>query len=255
LLPELIFLVGISQVNITGAGHVYINRYSKLGGGLQIGFAQKSVDYSNLQWGNQFDGMTYTSTLSSKEMITGAASTSYADVGAGVVYTFDNNAGFKRIVDNNDFKATVGLSIFHVSQPKYSFNGSNDRLYAKFVLHGNFLVSVPYTNVGFVPGFIVYKQGGPAEVYTGTLVRYVLKQKSKYTGYKNSSAVALGAYYRAKDAAVIAFLLEQGNYTLGMSYDVNVSRLKVASVGRGGFELSLRYTAPNPFITQSRSRF
>lgn len=247
--------MGISQVNITAAGHVYTNRYSKLGGGIQIGYAQKSVDYAALQWGNQFDGMYYNASLSSKEMVTGAASASYVDVGAGVVWTYDNNAGFKRVVDNNDFKATLGASVYHISQPRYSFNNSTEKLFAKFVLHGNFLLSVPYTSIGFVPGFIVYKQGPATEIYAGSLVRYVLKQKSRYTGYKNTSAIAAGAYYRAKDAAVISILLEQANYSIGMSYDINVSRLRVASVGRGGFELSLRYTASNPFITRSRSRF
>lgn len=247
--------MGTSQINLTGAGHVYINRYTKFGGGLQIGFAQRSVDYTSLTWGNQFDGMAYNPTLDNRENLPAAASTVYPDVAAGVVYSYNNTAGMRRVSDNNDFRVNFGLSVFHISQPNYSFQGNNDKLYMKFVLHGNALLSIPYSNIGFVPGFVVYKQGAPSEVLAGTLVRYVLNQRSKYTRNRTTSAIALGAYFRANDAAVVAFLLEHSNYAVGMSYDMNVSRLKVASAGRGGFEISLRYTGGNPFVVNSRSRF
>ena len=45
-------------------------------------------------------------------------------------------------------------------------------------------------------------------------------------------------------------MLEVANFAVGMSYDINVSSLKVASSGKGGFEISLRYTNPNPFEKQ-----
>ncbi len=69
--------MGTTQANVTAAGHVYINRYTKFGGGLQIGFAQRSIDYTPLTWGNQFDGMAYNPTLSSRENLPEAASTMY----------------------------------------------------------------------------------------------------------------------------------------------------------------------------------
>lgn len=247
--------MGTTQANLSGAGHVYINRYSKFGGGLQVGFAQRSVDYTSLTWGRQFDGMAYNPNLSTGENLPAAASTVYPDVAVGVIYSYNNTAGMRRVSDNNDFRVNAGLSVFHVSQPNYSFQGNDDRLYTKFVLHGNALLSIPYSSIGFLPGFVVYKQGGPSQFLAGTLVRYVLNQRSKYTRNRTTSTIAIGAYFRAKDAAIVSFLLEHSRYAIGMSYDMNVSRLKVASAGRGGFELSLRYTGGNPFIVQSRSRF
>ncbi|MFY9310677.1 MAG: PorP/SprF family type IX secretion system membrane protein [Bacteroidia bacterium] len=247
--------MGTSQANVTAAGHVYINRYMKFGGGLQIGFAQRSIDYTPLTWGNQFDGMAYNPNLSSRENLPEASSTMYPDVSAGIVYSYNNTAGMRRVTDNNDFRVNLGLAVFHASRPSYSFIGTEEKLFAKFVLHGNSLLSIPYSNIGFVPGFAVYNQGPAVEVFAGTMVRYVFAQKSKYTGNRTTNALSLGGYLRAKDAAVIAFMLEYSKYSIGMSYDVNVSRLKVASVGRGGFELSLRFNAANPFMVNSRSRF
>ncbi len=246
--------MGTTQANLTGACHVYIDRFTKIGGGLQIGYAQRSVDYTALQWGTQFDGMAYNPSLSSRENL-GVSSYSYPDVAAGVLWSYNNSAGMKRVIENNDIKANLGVSVFHLSQPKYSFIGTNEKLYIKFVIHGNILLSVPYTNLGFVPGFMFFKQGGPSEIYSGTLIRYKLRAKSKYTRDKSSSAFSIGAFYRAKDAAVISMLIEYSNYTIGMSYDINTSGLNKATSGRGGFEISIRYVAANPFMVQSRSRF
>lgn len=246
--------MGTTQANLSGAAHVYIDRYTKFGGGIQVGFAQRKVDFTDLQWGNQFNGENYDASLSSRET-QGASSYSYPDVAAGVVWTYNNSAGMKRVVENNDIKANIGLSLFHISQPKYSFIGNNEKLYMKFIFHGDVLLSVPYSNLGFVPSIMFYKQGPTSEIYAGSLVRFKLRQKSKYTRDRNSSAFSVGAFYRAKDAAVLAMQLEYSNYTVGMSYDVNTSRLKTASAARGGFEISIRYVAENPFLVSSRSRF
>jgi len=35
--------------------------------------------------------------------------------------------------------------------------------------------------------------------------------------------------------------IEWGNLSTALSYDVNISQLKTASMGRGGFELSVSY--------------
>jgi len=61
-----------------------------------------------------------------------------------------------------------------------------------------------------------------------------------------STGVFLGGYYRTGDAAMITAGVEFKGFRIGVSYDYNVSDLKTASNGDGGFELSIRYIAPNP---------
>jgi len=41
--------------------------------------------------------------------------------------------------------------------------------------------------------------------------------------------------------------MELGSFTFGVSYDINVSGLTVASSGRGGIEFSLKFVNPNPY--------
>ena len=79
------------------------------------------------------------------------------------------------------------------------------------------------------------------------MVRYRIKEGSKYTGFIKESAISFGGYYRAGDALIPAFMLEIANFAVGISYDINVSGLKVATGSKGGIEISLRYLNPNSF--------
>jgi hypothetical protein len=52
----------------------------------------------------------------------------------------------------------------------------------------------------------------------------------------------LGGYIRWGDAIIPVVKLESNRFTIGLSYDANISTLQTVSEGRGGFELSLSYT-------------
>ena len=65
----------------------------------------------------------------------------------------------------------------------------------------------------------------------------------------------VGTHLRFKDAFIPSVQLEVAEYTLGFSYDMNVSGLKSATSGKGGFEISLRYGNPNPFLYKSAASF
>jgi len=86
------------------------------------------------------------------------------------------------------------------------------------------------------------------------LFRYQLKESAKITGFVKGSSISAGAYYRNQDAIIATILYEVSQYSVGVSYDVNLSGLRTASNGNGGFEISLRYVSPNPFL-YSKSRY
>jgi type IX secretion system PorP/SprF family membrane protein len=246
--------MGTTQANLNLAYHVRLGGYHTLGAGLQGGFAQRSISYSALEWGNQYDGAKYNSTMPTGEA-SGSSAVAYPDFGGGVVWTYNNTAGAVKVDDNHELKANLGVSVFHPHQPKYSFEKTvTEKLYAKIVVHGNAMISLPNSNIALVPGIMYYKQGPAQEIYAGSLIRYALQQNSKYTGVKKGAAFSLGAFYRAKDAVVASFLLEYSNYALGISYDLNTSRLTPASQGRGGIEISLRFVTPSPFGSGAKSR-
>ena len=246
--------VGLTQGNLTAAYQVKLNEYHKLGVGFQGGFSQWTSNYTNLQWGNQYDGSAYNASLSSGEAAAGS-SFIYGDIGAGINWTYNNRTGTKMVTDNHDQRFNLGVAFFHVNRPGYSSMGGPDKLYMKYVINGQALFSVPNSKLAFAPGFFYAAQGPARELYAGTLIRYSLKQESKYTKFEKGAAVSLGAFLRAKDAVVASFLIEFAQYAVGLSYDINTSGLKSATAGRGGFELAIRFVNPNPFLYTARKRF
>lgn len=242
-----------TQANLSAAYHIVTGKFTTLGVGVQGGYAQRSISSSVFQWGEQYDGSAYNSSLPTGEQVA-LNKISFADMGAGLVWNF-NNSGTKEVTDNHDLKATIGFGLFHPHQPSYSFYGSSEKLYMKYVLHGNGIISIKNTNIAFAPGFMYYRQGPTQEIYLGSLVRFRLNQDSKYTGYQNGSSFSLGAYYRNQDAVVISTLFEYSQYAIGLSYDVNTSKLKTASEMKGGLEITLRFISPELFSSKSSALF
>jgi type IX secretion system PorP/SprF family membrane protein len=236
-----------TQVNLSAAYHVRLNDFNTLGAGAQAGFAQRTINMGGIRTGNQFNGNNYDANLPTGETLNSAA-VNYLDAGAGLVWTYNNNSGAIQVTDNHDLKFTFGAALFHPNQPAYSFYNDGEKLYMKYVIHGDALVSIPNTNLAVVPGFFYCLQGPSQELYAGSLIRYKLKQDSKYTGRNKGTALSLGAYYRAGDAVAAVMLLEYSNYAIGVSYDVNNSSLQSASHFRGGTEITLRFVNPNPFF-------
>ncbi len=239
--------IATTQVNLSVAYHVRLNDFNTLGAGVQAGFAQSALGSGTIRTGNQYNGLNYDPNLSTGEMLTNTTMT-YPDAGAGLVWTYNNTTKAIMVSDNHDLKFSFGTSVMHVNQPAYSFYNDGEKLYMKYVIHGNGLISIPSSSLAVVPGFLYYRQGPEQEIYAGTLIRYKLKQDSKYTGRKKGAAISAGAFYRAGDGIAAATLLEYSNYAIGLSYDVNTSQLHTASSFRGGMEITLRFVNPNPFF-------
>ncbi len=242
--------MGTNSAMLSVAYHLLLNKNSTIGAGIMGGVVQRSIDYSQLKWASQYDG-SYNSTLPTGEP-GGTSKFNYATTGAGVVWTYKKNEMY--ISGNDQVRASAGVSVFQPHQPDYSFYKDDESIYAKIVLHGNGVFGIKNTNLCIAPGFVASMQGKSNELFLGALFKYILKEDSKYTGNVKGAAVSLGMFYRNKDAFVPTFFLEMGQYSLGLSYDVNISGLKQASSGRGGFEISLRFVNPNPFLYKSASR-
>lgn len=214
--------------------------------GLYGGFAQRSLSYSDLYWDKQYDGMTFDATRPTFEPTTFGNHT-YMDFGAGLAWFYGK--GHSTMSSNDAFSVNAGFSVQHINQPIYSFYGAVEQhLPIKMIAHGNAEIGLKNRNLILEPSYIVLIQGGHHEINAGMLFKYVMQDASIYTGRKKPGAFILGGYYRFGDAAVIATGYEFSNFRIGMSYDVNLSDLKIASRARGGFEISLRYMTPNSFL-------
>lgn len=84
-------------------------------------------------------------------------------------------------------------------------------------------------------------QGTQKEIYIGSKIRYELKEESKHTSFSKTSAVTFGVYARELKSIVAFAGFQLDKYNIGVSYDLNINGYSVATNGKGGFEISIKY--------------
>lgn len=238
--------MGFTNASLALAYHVRLDPNNTLGLGVETGMLQRNVDMNLVSWGEQYDGSAYNAALPTGENPVNGSFTKF-DVGAGILWTYDNTQGKRSSAGSSDLRINVGFAAKHISQPDFSFIGTDEQLYMRFVGHGNALIGISDSRFALMPGFMYYKQGPAQEFYTGMLVRLVMSQSTEYMERTGGSAIYFGSYYRAGDAVSTHLMLDYAQFTFGISYDINISDLKVGSNGRGGLELSVAFVGSQLF--------
>ena len=241
---------GTTKVDLALSGIIQLDDYQTLSIGLKGGWAQHSMSPDRMEWDAQWTGIEYDGSLSSNETF-GFGSSSFFDYGAGLMWTYGTAAS--TLASHDKFAAEIGLAYHHLSRPFLATNfGEVDRLHPRYVFHADMQYATPYSKLALKPRVSAINQGPALEVNLGMMFRYLIKEGSKYTGNIKGLAVSLGAYYRVLDAVSPSIEVELAGFTLGYSYDINVSGLTPASFARGGSEIYLKFQNPNPFFRFSR---
>jgi len=98
-----------------------------------------------------------------------------------------------------------------------------------------------YQNIAFFGDYIV--QGGNRQLVGGFLLEHVFKSRSSDNGALDQNGISIGMSYGWADAVIPMARLELKKYTIGFSYDANVSQLKTYTQYRGGFEISFSFNS------------
>jgi len=233
--------------------HQKLNQANYLSGGVKLGFAQHSIDMSNAQWDNQYDGSGFNQALPSGESGVYSPYTAF-DASAGVLWTYA--ASESTIASDNSTLVQIGGSVSHLATPKLAFiSGPDEDYYMRFLFHGIASFGINNTSNALRPSFMYQRKGKEQELILGLLIRQRLKEKSHFTGFIEQFDFSYGLYYRLmSDAIIPSIYINYANWGFGVSYDVNVSRLVPASSFRGGIEFSLKFVTPNPYH-KSRSSY
>lgn len=205
------------------------DRNMYLSAGFSAGVVQRKIDRSKITTNSQFDGQSYDPTLADGETFSNT----------GYLY-FDGSAGLSfntQIGENEDNNLFFGVAYQHFNKSaKLSFYNTPDvGVVPKIVFSAGVKMSVnDYTFVTFHSDFS--KQGGNTEVIGGMLYSVKLDDPTS-----PQRIISGGAFIRWKDALIPVVKIDVKPIGFALSYDVNVSQLKTASQGRGGFELSISY--------------
>ena len=222
---------GNTEAQASIAYNLLLNKKQELSFAIRFGYGQRSAQLTTLRWDSQYTGSNYDPNLPSGEEALDQQ-TSFLDLGAGVLW---RNRG------SGEYEWRLGASAFHLNTPNISLIGTSEDIYLmKYVLHGE--VRIGEERYRIVPSFFVAKQGGAREINVGGMVQRRFGQDSRYTRENTSSSAYLGLFYRVNDALIPTMLFEfKRSFSIGISYDVNTSRLSQQTNYRGGVELAIAY--------------
>ncbi len=195
------------------------NRYNTFVGtiGIAIGLLNKSVNVSNLLFGNQWNGKSFNQSLPNNEnFVNNSIFSIDFNFGALISYSVSEN-----------FKLQIGSSLSHINKPKVSFYKSDNRLEHKIIIHGGLYYELN-DELNITPGFFYSTQSNSNEIIFGTNLLYGKKE------FK----LNCGIWYRYSRDIIPLLGINYYQYNLSFSYDINISKLHPASNYSGGMEVS-----------------
>ncbi len=215
---------GTNQIILSFAAHRAVNIDSTiiLSVGANIGLNQNSVDYNKFYFGNQYSNGQFNSNLPNYEYFS-KDNLTYVDFSLGL------NSKF--ILQNKVIEA--GVSAMHLNSPEKSFYESKaSKLPNKFTFYAK--ASIPLQKHYIIPGIVYFRQAKFNELYIGGEFKYFLNNLK----FRN---LYFGLWTRTGDAAIVKMALDYNSWYMGISYDINYSKLTTVSSGRGGYEISIIY--------------
>lgn len=199
------------------------DRNSYLSLGFMGGPVMRRFDRSKMTTNNMFDGLGDGETFIKPQY-------TYIDAAVGMSY----NTQIGSYTNNNIF---IGLAYHHFTRPRNSFyRDATAELEPKWVGSAGIRFSV-------TPGSYLTlqadhsMQGKFQETVAGALYGIKLGPELDNPAY----TLHAGAFLRWNDALIPVVKIDYAPFSASLSYDVNISKLKTSSYGRGGFELGLSY--------------
>jgi type IX secretion system PorP/SprF family membrane protein len=221
--------LGKTQILPMVAMHKILNNTNS--GYLTLAFmggpVQQRFDPSGLKFDDQFVNGAY-SALNPTRQVFNNTNVTYWDPSVGL--SFSNILGY-------DTKFYAGVGYFHFLKPRVAFSSINDiRLNPKLTLNVGC-----NTMLGDMDRLILYldyfMQGGNNQAQGGFMVKHDFIQD----GEEESLAFSAGGFYRWNDALMPVIKLDYYSLGIGVSYDINMSKLRTASTYRGGLEVTVSY--------------
>jgi type IX secretion system PorP/SprF family membrane protein len=242
---------GQTKGKLSLASFVPVSKSSFLSLGIQAALVQRRLNADALLFPNQFNGYTYDPSMASRENFS-TLNFNYTDLSTGILWHYRKSD--RRVSRTDQVRASMGFSVYHLTRPRLNFFDNNNRIYRRFVWHGDAQVNFFRSDWSIAPSFLTQFQGRSLEIIVGSMLRYVSNNHSRYTGYVKRNAMAFGLFYRNRDAFIFNTQLEwQEQWAMGLSYDINISKLAPASSARGGWEISMRYTLAGAYLYQMKS--
>jgi len=188
--------------------------------GLQAGFTNSHLDYTNLTFVENYLGAPLTETF---------ITDSYG--------YFDTNLGFAAYyLPSKDASLEIGASGFHLNSPVQTFMGDfTATIPKKYIFNAG--ASLPINRMSVLYPKIIYSYQKPHQELVFGLLGRIKTEKSG----KDVKSFYLGVLNRWADAIILVTKMDINKFTINLVYDINYSTLVKASYAQGGPEIAIQY--------------
>jgi type IX secretion system PorP/SprF family membrane protein len=187
-------------------------------------------DPTQIKFGDQYRNGGYSATNPTSQILQGNGY-NYWDFWTGISYS---------TVFNNQLKLYVAGSIAHANNPKIKSVISSEAGGIASKYSFNLGINGKVNDRDYITAFVDYfTQGGNRQMIGGLL--YGFSTQSTYDD-QEPTILYMGSFLRWNDALIPVIKLSFNHTTIGLSYDINISKLNTVSNWRGGIELSMAYT-------------
>lgn len=217
-----------TQASLAQSYFLQLNQYQShyIGFGLQLDYVSRSIDYTQLSFDHQYNGRFYDpSRPTGEEFMINQRNYLNLNTGLTYLYQFDKRNAI-----------IAGVSWYNINNPKQTFFAdANVVLDTRQNFH--FMLNhMANANLDIVPSLLFSQQGHFREILAGVSAKFLMEANAA-----GEAMFVVGTWYRFSDAAIVAIRMDNPRWRVGLSYDFNLSTLKPASNGLGGFEISATY--------------
>ncbi len=201
------------------------NSNHRLGIGFGATYGKRSVDYSRLNFEDQYTGFGFNTNLPTGETALSDMK-AFISVNTGLVYSITS--------ENSNFD--IGVAAFHVNRPKQTFlKDDNQRLAIRKVAHANFET---YLNDRTILNANAIYQ---LQSSTKTSAKYLSAGGGVgyYLGDDKGPIINGGIWYWAENGFVPYVGLVYNNLQFGLTYDITTSKLSASARKPSSIELSI----------------
>lgn len=204
--------------------------FTLLSAGLSMSINQQNLDYGNLYFGDQYNGVAGYD-LATNEILP-LNNFSYFDLVAGVGYAFRFN---------DRVKMHLGGSVHHFNRPNVDFYEVNYALPVKYAFHAN-MQYAPNARITLSPRIQILNQGKHLQVTPGANLKLYPNDYSYFAFHTGIwSRFAQTESTPLKPESIILFGgIEFRGILVGASYDMNVTDQPI--LRRNALEISIGYS-------------
>jgi type IX secretion system PorP/SprF family membrane protein len=220
--------VQTNNLAISAGYHISLDpdNVQSIGVGFQGTYNERRIDFSRLQFENQFGNNGFDPSLPVGESLE-SGKKYYLDVNAGTMYSFAQE----------DRSLFAGIAVYNILKKQDNYLTEQFKTPRLISVVGGADIDVG-SNSSFYFSGNYRQQGNSHEITVGMAYGVFLDGEGYY-------ALKLGLWHRIEDALIPYAGISFKGVQVGCSFDYSVSRTKTQSQLRNTYEISLVYLAPD----------